>query len=258
MEINDIRDELYCKISEPTKWILWLYEDHGVERMCQIKDTTIDKVKAFDPWEYYLEIEKDIETIIESCSNQMQLDFKLVDFYEYSLNLYQESYKSIDRNSDAVAIMDNDVKVLLNEHLAEIGNYLNLTNERLSKVVSVNKIKKAKTSKPVKEFPELLKTEKQEELAAELKILIAEDSNKRNAILFAVLSQNYLLDITDRSRRKFYLAWFKYCGFEIPTNNNFSGINDFMEWSVNGLLFKEHDFDFMNLEPQILKIINKY
>jgi hypothetical protein len=135
VDILHLRNELYCLIVEPTKWVSWVYEHPLIDSVEELDNEHIEKVKGFDAFDYFEYLESELSKIVFETNNQVQIDFLLKEVQEYTQHLYQEHFLKI-KDKDYPDI-NNEVLAFINGHTDKVGNYLFLFMEKLNRIVSM-------------------------------------------------------------------------------------------------------------------------
>jgi hypothetical protein len=146
VDILQLRNELYCLIVEPTKWVSWVYEHPLIDSVEELDNEHIEKIESFDAFTYFEYLESELYKIVFEAGNQMQIDFLLKEVQEYTQHLYQEHFLNI-KDKDYPDI-NKEVLVFINSHTYKVGNYLFLFMQKLNSIVSTPIV----LDKPIKKY----------------------------------------------------------------------------------------------------------
>jgi hypothetical protein len=75
--------------------------------------------------------------------------------------------------------------------------------------------------------------------------------------MICLLTQHSMIAIPNRKRKDFYIAWFTFIKAELPKNNNFGGINNFItDLGTRGFCFKDQtDTDYLIFDNNLIKLL---
>lgn len=109
----------------------------------------------------------------------------------------------------------------------------------------------------IEPFPHYIKKNSAEVSSLCKEIFNNNISPKEYAIMFCLLTDKGLIEIPNKSRKKYYIAWYNFIDVPLPKNENFYAINKYIvDKALNGLVFQdETDNDYVSLRATFEKAL---